>query len=163
MANYSKVDYEERACIICGSSFKPKKKDTIRCQTVECRKTRAKIRSAQWFEDNKEYAIDVARTWYINNPEIAMLVNAKRRAKKTKRDFNLESDDITIPEICPILQIPMVRKTRTTPTLDRFDNDKGYVKGNVWVVSKVANHMKSDASPEELRRFADWIIKTYPH
>ena len=33
---------------------------------------------------------------------------------------------------------------RTTPTLERIDGEKGYVKGNVVLVSKSANQLKND-------------------
>jgi len=39
---------------------------------------------------------------------------------------------------------------RNSPTLDRIDNRKGYVKGNVIVVSWRYNSLKKDAPPEEL-------------
>lgn len=32
----------------------------------------------------------------------------------------------------------------------RYDNTKGYVKGNIWVVSRRANTLKNNASIEEL-------------
>lgn len=37
------------------------------------------------------------------------------------------------------------------PTLDRIDNSKGYVKGNVRVVSYRANTLKGDASLAEMQ------------
>jgi hypothetical protein len=48
-----------------------------------------------------------------------------------------------------------------SPALDRIDNNKGYVKGNVMVVSHRANMMKVDASPEELIKFAEWVLTRY--
>lgn len=43
-----------------------------------------------------------------------------------------------------------------SPTLDRLDNTKGYVRGNVIVVSYRANRLKSDATIYELRRLAEF-------
>jgi hypothetical protein len=37
-----------------------------------------------------------------------------------------------------------------SPSLDRIDTSKGYVKGNVWVISWRANKLKSDATLAEL-------------
>jgi hypothetical protein len=70
---------------------------------------------------------------------------AKSRAKAKGRDFNIEVTDISIPSVCPVLNIPM-----DSPSLDRIDSSKGYVKGNVRVISVRANMLKNDATIEEL-------------
>jgi hypothetical protein len=96
-----------------------------------------------------------------------MLRRAQSRAKERGHEFNLELSDIHIPTHCPVLGISLVvHKGRSggnpnSPALDRIDNNKGYVKGNVMVVSHRANMMKVDASPEELLKFADWVITRY--
>ena len=41
------------------------------------------------------------------------------------------------------------------------DSSKGYIKGNVEVISRKANIMKSDACPEELLEFAYEILERY--
>jgi len=103
-------------------------------------------------------------------PARVLLNSAKRRAKDKKFKFNIEVSDINIPTMCPILDIPILRvytegkkagPTPNSPSLDRIDNNKGYVKGNVQVISHLANTMKASASPEELVKFARWILKTY--
>lgn len=92
---------------------------------------------------------------------------AKSRAVKSGVAFDIEVSDIIIPELCPILRIPLiVFKGRSggehnSPALDRVDNTLGYVKGNVQVISHLANCMKSSASPEELIKFANWVLTTY--
>jgi UDP-N-acetylenolpyruvoylglucosamine reductase len=45
------------------------------------------------------------------------------------------------------------------PSLDRIDSARGYVPGNVQVVSHKANTMKSNASTEELIAFSEWVQK----
>ena len=45
-----------------------------------------------------------------------------------------------------------------SPALDRIDNTKGYIRGNVWVISHRANQMKVDANIEELKLFAEWVM-----
>lgn len=90
-----------------------------------------------------------------------MVRTAKRRAKALGLDFNLEESDITFPEVCPILGLKLVlnegRPCAASASLDRIDSAKGYVKGNVWVISHKANAMKSNATAEELIKFALWI------
>lgn len=97
-----------------------------------------------------------------------MLSRAKNRAREKSLEFDLSTEDIVIPAACPILGLPLEHKkgspggAHNSPALDRIDNSKGYVKGNVVVVSHLANMMKSSATPEQLLKFADWIYGSYP-
>lgn len=91
------------------------------------------------------------------DPIAFMLVAAKTRAKHTGLEFTLEREDIpAIPARCPVLGIPLqVQKDNradASPSLDRIDNSKGYVPGNVAIISLRANRIKSDATPEEIFR-----------
>lgn len=100
-------------------------------------------------------------------PELRMLRRAKQRAKERGLDFDITAEDIVIPTHCPVLGVELkVHKGRSggnpeSPALDRIDNTKGYVKGNVMVVSHRANMMKVDASSEELIKFAEWVLTRY--
>lgn len=99
------------------------------------------------------------------------LINLRARAKKRGLDFNLDIEDIKTPAYCPILKIPLIIKEYSTtkgfspnsPSVDRIDNNRGYLKDNVQVVSCKANSMKNNATPEELLQFAYWVILTYGH
>jgi hypothetical protein len=88
--------------------------------------------------------------------------NAKKRAKDDDLPFNIEIDDIGIPEICPVLGIKLEANTGgqrmndNSPTLDKFYPAKGYVKGNIQVISWKANRMKSDGTPDEWIKIAEW-------
>jgi len=85
-----------------------------------------------------------------------MLHSAKIRAQKKNLPFNLELDDIVIPDVCPVLGIPLKTGTRKdhwdAPTLDRIFLDKGYVKGNVVVISWRANFIRGNATLDELEK-----------
>jgi len=97
-----------------------------------------------------------------------LLNSAKQRAKANGLDFNLTIDDIVIPEFCPALGIRLVpvvgegRKSLTkleaSPSLDRVDNSKDYVKGNVCVISLRANNIKKDATLQELKAIAAHMV-----
>jgi hypothetical protein len=111
-----------------------------------------------------------SRMYKERNPNKVLLNSARQRAKDKKFEFNIEVSDINIPITCPILNIPVLKiythgkkagPTNNSPSLDRIDNTKGYIKGNVQVISHQANTMKANASPEELIKFAKWILKTY--
>jgi len=105
------------------------------------------------------------RNFRLNFPEKAMLRNSRARAKKKDIPFNLDLSDIVIPEVCPILGIPMLQTCSqyaaapNSPSIDRIDNNKGYVKGNVLIVSHRANSLKRDATLEELQQLVTFMEK----
>ena len=105
------------------------------------------------------------RKHYRNHPESRMLMAAKQRSRNKGLEFNLTTDDIVIPDKCPLLGVPFVAGEKGnyeyTPSLDRIDPTKGYIKGNVWVITKRANTMKNNATREELLKFADNIYKYF--
>lgn len=70
---------------------------------------------------------------------------AKSRAAMRGREFNIELSDVVIPAQCPVLKISM-----DSPSIDRIDSSKGYIKGNIRVISKRANTLKNNATTEEL-------------
>ena len=93
---------------------------------------------------------------------IAALIHS---ARKRARDFNLEFSigvkDIDLVEICPILQVKMVRHSnvygRDSFTLDRVDPLKGYVPGNVRVISWQANRLKENLTLEQVERLVKYM------
>jgi hypothetical protein len=104
--------------------------------------------------------------WAKQNPEKYLFGSARDRARRENLDFDITLDDIVVPVICPYLKIPLVLKLgqgklETNPSIDRIDSSKGYVKGNVQVISKKANTMKSNASKEELLTFARSVLDLF--
>jgi len=96
------------------------------------------------------------RAYYVNNIEKNLWWAAKRRAKAKGLKFSIKVEDIIIPEKCPILGIELKssqhKKDRNSPSVDRIDNNLGYVSGNIQVISDRANSMKNDASFEEIEK-----------
>lgn len=90
-------------------------------------------------------------------------MEARSRAKTRGIAFTIEPDDVVVPAKCPVLGIEVACAhgglKSTSPTLDRIDNTKGYVKGNVIVVSWRANRLKSDATIDELRALVSFYEK----
>jgi hypothetical protein len=96
------------------------------------------------------------------NPKIRMLQNASARARRFNLPYNLTANDIFIPQTCPILGIPLDKRNRDhAPSLDRIVPSRGYVNGNVQVISCRANTIKNNATPEELRKIADFVSKVW--
>jgi hypothetical protein len=133
-------------------------------------KERLKAEATSYYHENKDKILDTVRKYRDENREIIRekgkdyyrrnisnrLFNAARaRARKFGHDFDITLDDVIIPEVCPLLEIPLfVAEGRgsvksNSASLDRIDSSKGYVKGNVWVISFKANTMKSDSTVEE--------------
>ena len=94
--------------------------------------------------------------------EFDLWAAAKERADKHGIDFNIDVEDIVIPEVCPVLGIPINislgrgRRQPDSPSLDKFYPEKGYVKGNIQVISWRANRIKSDGTPDEWIKIATW-------
>lgn len=111
-------------------------------------------------EEHNKRQREYMREYRKNNPKKYLVSAAKERSKRYNRPFDLTEDDIEIPELCPVLGIELVRNTQglqdNSPSIDRIDNDLGYVRGNVVVVSMKANRLKSDATPDELMRVAEF-------
>jgi hypothetical protein len=90
-----------------------------------------------------------------------MLGVVRDRAKRKGLEFSITRDDILIPTHCPILGIELFntprRKTDNTPSLDRIDNTKGYIPGNIHVISDRANRIKSNATVAELELIVNYL------
>ena len=75
--------------------------------------------------------------------------------------FDIDASDIIIPSHCPVLGIPIQKNPErlgeSSPTLDKIVPSKGYVKGNVAVISARANRLKSDASLAEIEALVAWL------
>lgn len=110
-------------------------------------------------EKTREYN----QRWRLNNPEAKLYSVAKSRAKKQGVAFTLNKSDVVIPECCPVFGFPLTVAqggrgfNDTSPTLDRFNNTKGYVPGNVRVISWRANRLKCDATLEELKALVAYM------
>lgn len=89
--------------------------------------------------------------------------NIKYSATRYNRDFDLDYTDMELPKYCPILNIELSYTKNSSSydhaSVDRIDNNKGYVKGNVVVISRLANSMKNEASFEQLKMFSENILK----
>lgn len=96
------------------------------------------------------------------HPELVTINGIRGRAKKLGRAFSIDATDIAPPPVCPILNIPLVRQAGkgraafNSPSVDCIVPALGYVRGNVQVISKRANTIKSDATFEELVLMGKW-------
>lgn len=102
-----------------------------------------------------------ALDWRRNNWQISRLRSAAGRAKRIGREFSITVADVVWNESCPILGIPLnysnEKQLDDSPSLDRIDNNKGYVPGNVVVVSWKANNLKSNGTLEDFKKLIVWL------
>lgn len=167
----------------CRRRYREKHRDAIKAYETRTRDTRlarkrkhretnreainAKRRAARAANPEARKAADRKQTrqakYLPGNRERLMLRGARNRAKKKGMEFTITIADVVIPAVCPILGISIdLGGTRSawenSPSLDRIDNTKGYVPGNVWVISYRANTIKSYGTAEEHQRVAHAML-----
>lgn len=101
--------------------------------------------------------------WRQTHQENVILTRIKGRCSQKGLAFGLELSDIIIPEFCPILGMKLQKSyikghpLPSSPSVDRIDSSKGYVKGNIAIISFRANRIKNDATQEELQKILDYV------
>lgn len=177
---YNKINVvrkvETRTCINCGKEWKVINKKTTpltrkQCFCKECVSNlsiweRKKIIMNHDSSIRTKY-LDSKRLEFLKNYKKQMLIRTERRALKRGLEFNLIEEDIIIPEYCKLLEIPIIIGTKgeyeNSPSIDRIDNNKGYTKDNIQIISKKANSMKNSATYEELMIFYKNILRYSPN
>lgn len=163
---------EIRKCINCEKEFSvniSKNRSTSKQQLFcsDCISSltnwERKVIKMNKFPEIRNLYLQQKRNEFLRGYIKQILARTKKRAKCKNIDFNLDESDIIIPKICPILEVPLVIGTKGnyeySPSIDRIDNTKGYIKGNVQIISKKANSMKNSASQEELIKFCKNILR----
>lgn len=85
----------------------------------------------------------------------------KANAIKSGKEFTIDFGDLTFPTHCPVLGLELDYfcdgKQENSVTFDRVDPSKGYIKGNVVMISWRANRIKNDGTAEEHLRIAHFM------
>lgn len=90
-----------------------------------------------------------------------LLSDAARRAAAKGLPFDLTLAALgDFPTHCPVFGVELVyqaegKRINASASLDRIDSQRGYIQGNVWLISWRANQIKNDATAAELRAVAD--------
>lgn len=110
----------------------------------------------------KRCICESSRAASLADPIKAMLKRAQSRARKKGFEFSLVAEDLMpLPTRCPIFGIELTRgngqQDPSAFSLDRIDNSKGYVSGNVIVMSYLANRLKNDGTAEHHEKIAAWM------
>ena len=123
-----------------------------------------KEHSKKYWQENKEFFGEYKR----KNPWVEMTKSAQYRntKKKTNLPFNITSEYVKSiwpsDNKCPALGIKLKRGTEgscvdSSPSLDRIDNSKGYIEGNVQIVCHLANKIMSNATPDQVIQVGEYF------
>lgn len=87
--------------------------------------------------------------------------NKKAQAKQVGWEWGLEFGDVVWPTHCPILGMELDYFTETiaenSVSFDQIVAGKGYIKGNVHIISWRANRIKNNGTAKEHRMIADYL------
>ena len=122
----------------------------------------------EFLQNNPEIAREVSNRALENrkksrkiDPRTQLLADARKRAKRKGMEYDLTKEDLVVPETCPvlglILEVGEGKRQPNSPSIDRIDNSKGYVRGNVAIISLRANALKNDGTIEELKAIVKYM------
>lgn len=141
--------------ILPFENFAPKQRNCEKqgmckkCKDFHCKKRNTKLRSSS----------EGIRYLTIHS----LLDGARQRAKEKEFVFGLDYEwvDQNLKTHCPVLGIEFEfckgRPLPSSPSLDRVNNEKGYSKSNVKIISWRANSLKNDASLLEINEIIKYI------
>jgi hypothetical protein len=160
-------------CKACCLQYRFENRETLRLKKKEYYqipqiKEYTRTYRARYYKENKEQMLVQQRDYYAlpENRAKKLLSKTKERATKDGIPFNLELEDIVIPTHCPYLGMKLTHHLGqgyldSNSSIDKIVPELGYTKGNVQVISRLANQMKNSATKEQLLTFAHNIIKLY--
>jgi hypothetical protein len=123
--------------------------------------------------ENKANRLEYMKEWRRKNPLKAcvhsLVGGAKDRARK--RGLTVDKDFMTVANVLALIpddmRCPCCRRKMTAEvekgkhphsiSLDRVDNDLGYVRGNVAVICSTCNSRKKDMSIHDLRLILRYV------
>lgn len=83
----------------------------------------------------------------------AAIVRTKARCLKNEIPFDLTFQDVIPPAFCEVLGVTLdisAGKKDNSPSVDKIVPELGYVRGNVRVISWLANRLKSDITNPDI-------------
>lgn len=126
------------------------------------KKDKARVYMANYRARNKDRIQSNIKKIKARNPTKYLVSAARKRAIHRGTEFSITENDINIPTHCPVFGTPLKtslvgKRDWNSPSIDRIDNSKGYIPGNVAVISYRANTIKSIGTADEHEAIAKWM------
>ena len=147
-------------CTACAAREYTNNKEKLDLYKQDWRKKneeKCKARSHELYMENRDDRLAKNKIEYSakkEKPELMMFDRCKSRAATKNIEFTISVLDIAIPKMCPYLGIELFPGIGSggkdnSPSLDRIDSSKGYIPGNVEVISNRANTIKNCGTADE--------------
>lgn len=157
------LENNKKKCVICKnikhfSEFPTGNKN--KCQ--DCFRKIYLPQQKTYYKKTASIRIEKSKSYRKENYTKVLFGRIKNRSMKKNIPFNLEVQDIgNFPEKCPVFDIKLEvgegRPTSNSPSIDKVDNSKGYVKGNIKIISNRANSIKSDGTIQEHEKIIQYM------
>ena len=148
------------------------------CKTMEnkdrierngpCKRDPIKLEAKRKKWNDSDGGYKARMLWRERHPEkawaAAAIGTAKSRAKQKGVPFDIDAQYLIsiLAPTCPVFGTPFKlifagHLSAESPTLDRLIPPKGYVRGNIAVISHKANSIKQNATWQEIQQVVDWL------
>jgi hypothetical protein len=140
-------------------------KEGIRMMTLKQR-LHKRAYQRRWYKENKARQKATNRKWRYENQQRHTALEVRYRAKNKgiPCDFDYLVS-MKCPRLCPVF-LTSIAFTRgrghlpreNTASFDQIIPGKGYIRGNVQIISLKANMAKSNLTPAQLLLFSKWVL-----
>jgi hypothetical protein len=154
--------------LVVTEVYAPKRRDQVRLKCVcDCGQAVDIAGGRLWSGETKScgcFRRDRAGELYKKHGKsqtqgYCLFYDARKRATSKGLPFNLDPEDIVIPEFCPVFgfRLSAIGHRDVRPTIDRLVPELGYTKSNIRIISFRANRIKSDATASELLKILEYM------
>lgn len=165
--------------VVSLAPLAPKDKATARRDAIKVRGgaeygallEKERLARVKWRTENPDRYRSNRRKQEASRPfKTELCASARSRGRKRGLEATITPADLDWPSHCPVLGIELdypersgMRGTQHAqanwPSLDRWDSTKGYVPGNVFVISYRANTLKNSATYDEILKVAKYLAR----
>lgn len=131
------------------------------------------VRDVQKMKEDRETLLKYVSKFFrgekiiVDKETLELALEKYHQKKSTNPDFQVAFEDIEWRTHCPVFGTLLDYSRGASKgfnkdnaaSFDRVDNNKGYVKGNVTLVSYRANRIKNDGSAEDHRLISNYMFE----